>query len=700
MVKRILLSIVMLMLIAYLGIAITAFNRKPANQTCRDVELVIKDTTYAGFITKEEVKGILQHKGIYPIGKKMERISTKSLERELSKHPLIDEAECYKTPSGKVCVEVTQRIPILRIMSANGENYYLDNKGTVMPPEAKCVAHRAIVTGNVEKSFAMKDLYKFGVFLQNNKFWDAQIEQIHVLPDRNIELVPRVGDHLVYLGKLENFENKLARLKEFYQKGPTEFIAAIELGSSKITGVAGRKNSDGSMQILAYAQEDSSTFIRKGVIFNLDKTAQSLTSIINRLEGELKNSIAKVYVGIGGQSLRTVRNVVSRDLEEEAIISEELVSAIGDENVAIPVVDMDILDVAPQEYKVGNNLQANPVGLVGSHIEGRFLNIVARSSVRKNLEHCFQQAKIDIADQLIAPLVTANAVLTESERRSGCALIDFGADTTTISVYKNNILRFLTVLPLGGNSITRDITTLQMEEEEAERLKKTYGDALYEEDESEEPATCKLEDESRTVELSKLNNIIEARAEEIIANVWNQIQISGYEDKLLAGIILTGGAANLKNLEEMLRRRSKIEKMRMAKLPRNTVHAPSNILKKDGSQNTLFGLLFEGNQNCCLIETAPQIPVTPATPRPEPEIHKTVDMFEDDQELKEQARLARLKKEEEEKEARAAAKEAERLRKQKEKEEKERRKREAGPSWIQRKIDSLTKEIFSDDDMK
>ena len=164
----------------------------------------------------------------------------------------------------------------------------------------------------------------------------------------------------------------------------TEFIAAIELGSSKITGVAGRKNSDGSMQVLAYAQEDSSTFIRKGVIFNLDKTAQSLTSIINRLEGELKNSIAKVYVGIGGQSLRTVRNVVSRDLEEEAIISEELVNAIGDENVAIPVVDMDILDVAPQEYKVGNNLQANPVGLVGSHIEGRFLHIVARSSVRKS----------------------------------------------------------------------------------------------------------------------------------------------------------------------------------------------------------------------------------------------------------------------------------------------------------------------------
>ena len=380
----------------------------------------------------------------------------------------------------------------------------------------------------------------------------------------------------------------------------TEFIAAIELGSSKVTGIAGRKNSDGSMQVLAYAKEDSSSFIRKGIIYNLDKTAQSLTSIINKLEGDLKNSIAKVYVGIGGQSLRTVRNVVSRDLNEETIISQELVDAICDENLEIPLVDMDILDVAPQEYKIGNNLQADPVGVAGSHIEGRFLNIVARASIKKNLERCFEQAKIEIADLLISPLVTANAVLSESERRSGCALIDFGADTTTISVYKNNILRFLTVLPLGGNSITRDITSMQMEEEEAERLKITFGNVMYEEEESEEAATCQLEDGSRTVELQALNNIIEARAEEIITNVWNQIQLSGYDDKLLSGIIITGGAANLKNLDTMLRKRSKIEKIRTARSIRNTIQTDSDLIKKDGTQNTLFGLLFEGKENCCL----------------------------------------------------------------------------------------------------
>lgn len=191
--------------------------------------------------------------------------------------------------------------------------------------------------------------------------------------------------------------------------------------------------------------------------------------------------------------------------------------------------------------------------MLGNHIEGRFLNIVARASIKNNLERCFEQAKIKIADLLIAPLVTANAVLSESERRSGCALVDFGADTTTISVYKGNILRFMTVLPLGGNCITRDITSLRIEEEEAEALKITYADATYEE-EGEEKATCQLEDEERTIELGILNDIIGARVEEIIDNVWNQIQLSGYDDKLLAGIIITGGTANLKNLDEVLRK--------------------------------------------------------------------------------------------------------------------------------------------------
>ena len=164
----------------------------------------------------------------------------------------------------------------------------------------------------------------------------------------------------------------------------TDFIAAIELSSSKISGIAGKKNSDGSIQVLAYAREDASSFIHKGVIYNIDKTAQALTSITNKLENQLNNSIAKVYVGIGGQSLRTVKNAVSRTLEEEGIISQELVDSICDENLEVPLADMSVLDVAPQEYKIDNTLQADPVGVAGQHITGQFLNIVARASLKKN----------------------------------------------------------------------------------------------------------------------------------------------------------------------------------------------------------------------------------------------------------------------------------------------------------------------------
>ena len=218
MIRRILLTIVLLLATAYLIMAITVFNRKSANATCADVKLVIRDTVYAGFITKKEVLSMLRKQKLNPVGKDVKDVNTARLEEILSTHPLIDRVECYKTPSGKVCVEVSQRIPILRVMSSRGENYYLDNKGTVMPPAAKCVAHVPLATGYIEKSFAMKELYKFGVFLQQNPFWDAQIEQIYVHTDQNVELVPRVGDHLIYLGKLKDYERKLEHVKTFYKK--------------------------------------------------------------------------------------------------------------------------------------------------------------------------------------------------------------------------------------------------------------------------------------------------------------------------------------------------------------------------------------------------------------------------------------------------------------------------------------------------
>ncbi len=217
--KRILLLFLLLLIVAYLGMAITAFNRKPVGQVCNNVELLLKDSLSLGLITQTEVISILEKSGINPMSMELDQIHTQTIEQILLEHPLIDRVESYKTPSGKLCIEVTQRTPLLRIMSDNGENYYIDNHGTIMSADRKCVAHLPIATGKIEKSFATKELYKFAVFLQKNSFWNAQIEQIHVLPQGNVELVPRVGDHLIYLGKLEHLETKLDRVKRFYEKG-------------------------------------------------------------------------------------------------------------------------------------------------------------------------------------------------------------------------------------------------------------------------------------------------------------------------------------------------------------------------------------------------------------------------------------------------------------------------------------------------
>lgn len=376
----------------------------------------------------------------------------------------------------------------------------------------------------------------------------------------------------------------------------TEFIAAIELSSTRLAGIAGRKNHDRSISVLAYADEDATAFVRKGAVYNIDKTAIALTSVIRSLEDKLKCSINKVYVGIGGRSLRTLAGCVTRSLKEESVISQELVDAIGDENLQATWPDQSILDVAPQEYDIDNTLQADPVGVTGKHIVGRFLNIVARTALKRNVELSFEQAKISIADLLVSPVALARVVLSDGEMRAGCALVDCGAETTTVAVYKGNLLRYLSVIPLGGNNITRDIATLQLEEEEAEQLKLQYADACYEEEDDE--AACSLPD-GRDIELAKLNAIVGARAEEILANVWHQLQLSGYETQLYAGVVFTGGASNLKNLEEAFRKvQQTVSKIKTVHTPRIAVKGCENCLPQESRCLTLYGLLAAGTENC------------------------------------------------------------------------------------------------------
>ena len=376
-----------------------------------------------------------------------------------------------------------------------------------------------------------------------------------------------------------------------------EFIVAIELGSSKMTGIAGQKNLDGSINVLAVVKESSSSFIRKGVVYNIDKTAQCLTSIIKKLENQLKTEITQVYVGVGGQSIRGVRNIISKDLPSETIVTQDMVIELMDANRNMTYQDQEILDAAVQEYKVGSQLQLDPVGIQATRLEGNFLNILERKSFYKNLNKCFETAGIRVAEMYLAPLALADSVLTEAEKRSGCVLVDLGADTTTVSVYSKNILRHLAVIPLGGNNITKDIATLQMEESDAERMKLKYASAFTDNNDIDNDLKYSIDTE-RQIESRKFIEIVEGRLEEIIENVWFQVP-SEFYDKLLGGIILTGGGSNMKNIERAFANHTHVDKIRIAKFVTQTILSNNEDIKAhNGIMNTVLGLLAKGDINC------------------------------------------------------------------------------------------------------
>lgn len=399
-----------------------------------------------------------------------------------------------------------------------------------------------------------------------------------------------------------------------------EFIVAIELGSTKITGIAGKKNLDGSITVLAVVREDSTQCIRKGVVYNIDKTVQCLSNIITKLKTALRTDIAHVYVGVGGQSIRSVRNVIVKEVPEDTVVSQEMVNQLMDANRMMSYPDREILEAATQEYKLDQQYQLDPVGIQCNRLEGNFLNILWHKTFYRNLNKCFDQAGIAIAEMYLAPMVLADSVLSEAEKRSGCVLVDLGAESTTVSVYYKNILRHLAVIPLGGNNITKDIASLQMEEADAEKMKLKYASAYTDNNDIDNSLMLSI-DAERQVESRKFIEVVEARVEEIIENVWFQVPAE-YADNLLGGIILTGGGSNLKNIEIAFRNHTHIDKIRIAKFVTLTINSTNDAINAhDGTMNTVLGILAKGDMNCA----GPEINSDLFTGAPEAKTTATTD---------------------------------------------------------------------------
>ena len=328
-------------------------------------------------------------------------------------------------------------------------------------------------------------------------------------------------------------------------------IVAIELGSSKIAGIAG-KMKDGTMQIMAYAEDKTTDCVKRGVVYNIEKTTQSIKTVVSKLEAALKMKITRTYIGLGGQSVRAVKSVVQKNMLTPTYINQIHIDDITDESHAVPYDDYELIGYFTQEFVIDTNVAADPVGIMGTNIEGKFLNVIANSRLRHNIKTSFENLGLDIADYHLSAFVLANSVLTDAEKRSGTALIDFGAGTTTITVLKNNIVRQIITLPIGINNIRQDLCDLQIEPAEADQVLLTYADATVDKraaDENEPEPTYTTSD-GRSIELSTIHQIIDARLQEILMNVENQLHNSDYADKLLGGVVITGGGANIPNIDK------------------------------------------------------------------------------------------------------------------------------------------------------
>lgn len=380
------------------------------------------------------------------------------------------------------------------------------------------------------------------------------------------------------------------------------FIAAIVLGSSKVTGIVGSKENDGTISVKAHIAVPSSDFIAKGRVLNVDKMTACLTTIKQTLEGITESRIKCFYTAIGCMGLRSVPNTVTLQMPSSEVVTDELIASIGVRNKEGRTAEREIIEAIPLEYHLaGAQVTQDPKGTVTDRIEARFLNVICGTKSLEAITNCFRRAQIDIADGriFVGAELLAGIMTNEQERSSGCAFVDMGSETTTVAVYRGKQLRHLCVVPLGSASITRDIANVfNVEYDEAENLKLKHGYPDFNNLDDQE--NLHLRDGGRVKKVTELAEIIDARVEEIVQNVKAQIERSGFtRDNLVNGIFVCGGGAQLKGMINAFKTHFKEWNVRIVKhSPRLKVTASDSAFNESGIFNIGLALIDSNVTNC------------------------------------------------------------------------------------------------------
>ena len=382
-----------------------------------------------------------------------------------------------------------------------------------------------------------------------------------------------------------------------------KIAVGLDIGTTKIVAIIGRKNEYGKLEVLGIGKAKS-LGVKRGVVNNITQTIQSIQQAIDEAESVSGQKISEVVAGIAGQHIRSLHHsdYITRADAEEVIEEEDMENLINQVHKLVMLPGEEIIHVLPQEFKVDSQPDIKePKGMYGGRLEANFHVVVGQISQIRNIGRCIQSAGLGMSNITLEPLASAAAVLSQEEKEAGVALIDIGGGTTDLAIFKDGIIRHTAVIPFGGNVITEDIKEgCSIIEKQAELLKIKFGSAWPGENKETEIVTIPglRGREPKEITLKNLSKIIHARVQEIIEHVYLEIKNYGHETqkgKLIAGIVLTGGGSQLKHLRQLVEYITGMDAR---------IGYPNEHLAGDSDQSlsspayaTAVGLLMEGLKN-------------------------------------------------------------------------------------------------------
>ena len=335
-----------------------------------------------------------------------------------------------------------------------------------------------------------------------------------------------------------------------------EIIVGLDIGTTKIACIVGRKNDYNKIEIIGIGKSES-TGVNRGVVSNISHTVESIKKAVQEAELKANVNIDVVNVGIAGQHIKSIqhRGLLTRDNDDEEIAQVDVDNLIDDMYKLVMLPGEEIIHVLPQEYMVDSEQGIkDPIGMYGVRLEANFHIITGQVAAARNIYRCISKAGLTVQDIILEPLASSESVLTKEEKEAGVVLVDIGGGTTDVAIFQDGIIRHTAVIAFGGNVITEDIKMgCAILKKQAETLKTKFGSAMAHESQENEIVCIPGFQGRDPKEISVLNlaKIIQARMQEIIELVYHEIKNSGMEHKIIGGIVVTGGGSQLKHIKQL-----------------------------------------------------------------------------------------------------------------------------------------------------